>query len=262
MTLSLYSEAMSSSPLTNGISGRGYSSSGYVLDGYLCGDCGLKRDGDWTLPCPRCSNTSICTKCGATGECRHSSPSSLSWTSGAVPVYRKGKVVKARRSLSFVTKPAPKFVAPPNRMTAKDRVKASQALKPNYDYLKKAFHTGSSVLQACLVCGDFDTVENGMCPVCVTAATDPVITELKVEQEDWLSGVDNFGTADLATGQEGWKDDEYQSGYESEQKTGCSKCTPAFKCWTCLMATVGVESKVGSYMSSKQPPVKKLKCRT
>lgn len=203
MTPSSYGEAMSSSTIATGISGRGYYSSGYLLDGYLCGECGTKRDGDWTLPCPICSNTSICTKCGATGECRHSSPS-LTWSTTAIPLYRQ---TKGKRTLGFVTKPVPKFVRPTNRMTAKDRVKSTQSLKPNYSYLKSAFHhvgppapaPGVTMLESCLVCGEFDTVEkeNGMCPVCVTAATEATVTELKVEEEDWLDvldGVDRLST--------------------------------------------------------------------
>lgn len=69
---------MSSAPLNTGISGRGYSSTQYVLDGYLCGQCGNKRNGDWTLPCPHCAklstrvDVSICTTCGSTKDCVHS----------------------------------------------------------------------------------------------------------------------------------------------------------------------------------------------
>lgn len=105
---------MSSAPLTTDISGRGYSSTQYIIDGYFCGQCGNKRTGDWTLPCPHCAsitsrlNVSICTTCGSTGDCRHSSPSDVP----EAPTSNKRQKVSDTRDV-----PSRRW----NRMTPADR---------------------------------------------------------------------------------------------------------------------------------------------
>lgn len=122
-----------------------------IVHGYFCQWCLAKRNGDWRLPCSNCGNgttrvnVSICTTCGSTNDCKHSSPSDVP----QAPSSNK------RQKLSHTQNvPTRKW----NRMTASDRLTLT----------KKGFE-----IRSCVVCQNGFPAKVGvpkaMCTICIVA---------------------------------------------------------------------------------------------